>query len=150
MPKFDEVKDSGERSEFSTGAIRDAQGGKGRYDLLPSYAIHRLARHFENGARKYSENNWRKGIPLRRYLDSMGRHFFKLIAGADDEDHGAALAWNILCYLETEEMIKRGMIKDEKINDLDPIQSIYAEENGGVPAEEEPKEDETDGSPPST
>lgn len=29
------IKDSGERREFSTGAVRDIQEGKGRCDLLP-------------------------------------------------------------------------------------------------------------------
>lgn len=30
-----EIKDSGERREFETGAVRDIQEGKGRCDLLP-------------------------------------------------------------------------------------------------------------------
>ena len=30
-----EIKDSGERREFSTGAVRDIQEGKGRCDLMP-------------------------------------------------------------------------------------------------------------------
>ena len=30
-----EIKDSGERREFDTGAVRDIQEGKGRMDLLP-------------------------------------------------------------------------------------------------------------------
>lgn len=30
-----EIKDSGERREFETGAVRDIQDGKGRCDLLP-------------------------------------------------------------------------------------------------------------------
>lgn len=29
------IKDSGSRREFDTGAVRDIQHGKGRYDLLP-------------------------------------------------------------------------------------------------------------------
>lgn len=29
------IKDSGERREFSTGAMRDIQDGNGRMDLLP-------------------------------------------------------------------------------------------------------------------
>ena len=30
-----EIKDSGERREFESGAVRDIQVGKGRCDLLP-------------------------------------------------------------------------------------------------------------------
>lgn len=29
------IKDSGERTEFGTGAVRDMHSGKGRMDLLP-------------------------------------------------------------------------------------------------------------------
>ena len=30
-----EILDSGERTEFQTGAVRDMHEGKGRFDLLP-------------------------------------------------------------------------------------------------------------------
>ena len=34
------IKDSGARTEFKTGAVRDIQEGKGRMDLLPARALH--------------------------------------------------------------------------------------------------------------
>jgi hypothetical protein len=114
---FNEVKDSGARQEFITGAVRDTQAGKGRFDLLPYYAITRLAQHFENGARKYGDSNWRKGIPLCRYLDSLMRHAFKFMAGMDDEDHLAAVIWNACCLLETQELIKLDFLPKE-LDDL--------------------------------
>lgn len=113
MKEFDKVQDSGKRQSFKTGAVRDTQENKGRYDLLPVHAIHRLARHFENGARKYDADNWRKGIPLRRYMDSLLRHAFEFMGGKDDEDHLAAIIWNACCLLETQEMIKRGLLPEE-------------------------------------
>ena len=108
--EYDEVKDSGTRREFTTGANRDCAEGKGRYDLLPCYAIHRLARHFENGAVKYDARNWEKGIPLHCYIDSAMRHLFKYLGGSRDEDHMIAAAWNILCYVETEKRIAEGRL----------------------------------------
>ena len=39
------IKDSGERREFSTGAVRDIQEGKGRTDLLPLLEVHNLLQH---------------------------------------------------------------------------------------------------------
>lgn len=33
------IKDSGNRTEFSTGAVRDMHEGKGRCDLLPPLAL---------------------------------------------------------------------------------------------------------------
>ena len=122
--KFDKVKDSGERQEFETGARRDTQTGKGRFDLLPVNAIFRLAKHFENGARKYGPNNWRKGIPLSRYLDSMMRHAFKFAGGLEDEDHLSALIWNACCLLETQELIRQGKLPE----DLDDLPDVCLDE----------------------
>lgn len=96
------LKDSGTRQEFASGAVRDQQTGKGRFDLLPPAALLRLAKHFEKGALKYDARNWEKGIPLSRFLDSALRHTFAYLRGQSDEDHLVAAAWNLLAALETE------------------------------------------------
>ena len=97
------IKDSGNRREFKSGAVRDIQEGKGRMDLLPACAIIRLAKHFENGAKKYEERNWEKGIPTHSFIDSAIRHLMKYLDGATDEDHLCAAAWNCMCCMWTEE-----------------------------------------------
>lgn len=51
------IKDSGERTVFPTGSVRDMHEGKGRMDLLPCNAIIELSKHCENGALKYGERN---------------------------------------------------------------------------------------------
>ena len=104
------VKDSGARQSFSTGAVRDLQQGKGRFDLVPTIAIRRLAKHFENGAVKYGDNNWQKGIPLARYLDSLERHVNCLKAGEPTEDHLAAIIWNAVCFMWTQNEIEHGYL----------------------------------------
>jgi hypothetical protein len=124
MSNYD-VKDSGQRQNFDTGAVRDVQDGKGRYDLLPFHAIERVAHIFEKGAKKYAEENWRKGIPLRRYLDSALRHLSKAAQGQRDEDHFAMAAWNVMCLLETEFMIKQGILPTE----LDNLPQWFSNEN---------------------
>ena len=99
---FNAVKDSGARENFDTGSRRDTRDGKGRFDLIPHEFLEALARHFENGARKYGDRNWEKGQPLSRYLDSALRHMMKARQGLEDEDHLSAAAWNIcgiLCTL---------------------------------------------------
>lgn len=93
------IKDSGERTEFSTGAKRDIQRGKGRMDLLPWYGIMEVSKHCEEGAEKYGEHNVDKGIPLHSLCDSAARHLAKFIAGEVDEDHLRAAAWNLLWAL---------------------------------------------------
>ena len=114
---FKEVKDSGERQKFSTGAVRDTQKGKGRFDLLPPRALKRIAKHFENGAIKYGDRNWEKGMPFTRYIDSALRHLFAILEGKNDEDHKSAVAWNMLCLIELEERIESGLISKE-LDDL--------------------------------
>ena len=88
---------------FNSGAVRDNSEGKGRCDLLPACAILRLAKHFENGAKKYQERNWELGIPISSYMDSAIRHLMKYLDGQNDEDHFCAAAWNCLCAMWTEE-----------------------------------------------
>ena len=152
FPKADEkphIKDSGERREFDTGAVRDIQEGKGRCDLMPldvvAYQINsgadkdcvlqsiylftngndiqylylvvehfrnmigcnmvdlllEVSKHFEEGAKKYGENNWQKGIPTHCYIDSAIRHYLKWLRGDNDEPHDRAFCWNILCCIWT-------------------------------------------------
>ena len=57
--------------------------------------------HYENGAMKYGENNWKLGQPMHVLLDSGIRHTLKGISGNDDEPHIRAAAWNYLCAIWT-------------------------------------------------
>ena len=144
------IKDSGERTEFATGAVRDMQKGKGRCDLLPldvaaefltdpngreDYILKdiyyfqqtgkteflfdalcdfcdirgwdrktmllELSKHFENGAEKYGENNWQKGLPVSCYINSAVRHYLKWLRGDDDEPHDRSFCWNLICCVWT-------------------------------------------------
>ena len=151
-----EIKDSGNRREFASGAVRDIADGKGRCDLLPldivadaldyysanwdkvrgshdpliavyrfmeskdvnnlyhamiGFCIHNsiefpdmileVSKHFEDGARKYGERNWERGIPCHCYLDSGVRHYLKWFGDYDDERHDRAFCWNLLCLAWT-------------------------------------------------
>ena len=138
------IKDSGERKQFDTGAVRDIQEGKGRCDLLPLFEVAEIlgdpligciamfmktgdpkrlqqvfceftnmyftdefsamldvAKHYEEGAKKYGERNWEKGIPLHCYIDSAIRHYLKFRRDDNDEPHDRAFLWNILGALWT-------------------------------------------------
>ena len=94
------IKDSGDRREFSTGAVRDMQEGKGRMDLLPWAAIMAVSQHCELGALKYGEHNVDKGIPTHSLCDSAARHLAKYMDGWDDEPHLVAAAWNLLWAIQ--------------------------------------------------
>ena len=149
------IKDSGDRTEFESGAVRDMREGKGRCDLMPlrvvgaimqkpifnelamfqetgdvnclyrclkgfsanwddkktksspseifdqrySTMFLEVAKHYEEGAKKYGENNWQKGIPTWCYIDSAIRHYLKWLRGDKDEPHDRAFVWNIMCCI---------------------------------------------------
>lgn len=97
------IKDSGERTRFETGAVRDMHKGKGRCDLLPMSVLLRLAKHYENGCNKYGDRNWENGIPCHSFADSAMRHIFKYMDGWKDEDHLIAAIWNLCGLAWTEE-----------------------------------------------
>lgn len=107
------LKDSGARRSFGTGSVRDAATGKGCFYLLPWRAITLAARQMERGKAKYGERNWEKGQPLSSYLDSAMRHLVKHQHGWTDEPHLDAFVWNALCYAETAERIRLGILPGE-------------------------------------
>lgn len=55
--------------------------------------------HFEEGAKKYGEDNWQKGLPVSCYLDSAIRHYLKYRRGDTDEPHDRAFVWNLMCCI---------------------------------------------------
>lgn len=107
------LPDSGSRSEFTTGAVRDAMSGKGLPSLIPPEAIRRLACRFEDGATKYGRDNWQKGIPLSRYHDAIVRHTLAAAEGEREEDHLGAVLWNAAAWIWTEDQIRDGLLPGE-------------------------------------
>lgn len=136
------IKDSGDRTEFETGAKRDMHAGKGRMDLLPWYGIMEVSKHCEEGALKYGEHNVDKGIPLHSLLDSASRHLAKYMVGMDDEDHLRAACWNLLWALNQREThpelddrfaAKVGEVKKKNYQVLCPnCEATIIKENGQI------------------
>lgn len=93
-----ETKDSGKRESYDSGMVRDTQDGKPRYDLIDEPMLTRWAELMARGAEKYGENNWRLANSeeeLQRFKASGFRHFIQWIRGDTDEDHAAAILYNI-------------------------------------------------------
>lgn len=100
-----ETKDSGVRSEYASGMVRDSQEGKPRFDLLTpldtpykEQLLTRWAELMGRGAEKYGDRNWEKGDGTEEYLRAKGsafRHFMQWYFGETDEDHAAATLFNI-------------------------------------------------------
>ena len=98
------TKDSGKRQEFETGAKRDIQDDKPRPDLISPHALLRIGGLLARGADKYGERNWEKGMPYSRFLASAFRHLLQYAKGDRDEDHLAAVCFNIMAIIHFEEL----------------------------------------------
>jgi hypothetical protein len=93
------IKDSGERQQFASGMQRDTSADKTDYTLIMDGPMFkRWAEHLTAGAKKYAKRNWMQAAgqaELERFVESATRHFFQWVNGDRDEDHGAAVFFNI-------------------------------------------------------
>jgi nucleoside 2-deoxyribosyltransferase len=112
-----QMKDSGERQKFTTGAVRDTATGKPRPDLISPHANLREGAWLKLGAEKYKERNWEAGIPISRCIASLARHLESYKLGLRDEDHMAAIRCNAGFILHYEEEIKAGRL-DSSLDDM--------------------------------
>jgi len=107
------TRDSGKRSSYSSGMVRDICEDKPRYDLIPIPMLKRLAELYTRGANKYGVNNWQKANSeeeLEHAKASAFRHFIQWLENEEDEDHAVATVWNIF----TCEYIKDKLAKENK------------------------------------
>lgn len=93
------TKDSGQRKEFASGMKRDVTTGKILWHLVNSGPmLKRWAELLTRGAEKYDADNWMKANgdeELKRFKESAFRHFMQWYNNETDEDHGAAVMFNI-------------------------------------------------------
>ena len=79
--------------------------GKTRYDLIPAYSLHMLAEVYTFGARKYADNNWRKGLKWSRVFGAAMRHLWAFWKGEDTDPesglpHLCHAAWCVFTLLD--------------------------------------------------
>jgi len=99
MDKLYTVKDSGKREQFESGMVRDVADDKIDYTLVfDGPMLERWAVHLTKGAKKYAKRNWMKANGQAEYdraTESLTRHFIQYIYGDTDEDHAAAILFNV-------------------------------------------------------
>lgn len=99
-----QIKDSGARQEFDSGMVRDTTEGKVEFlSMRLGPMFKRWAAHLTKGRQKYPDPS--PGVPnwtlasgegeFIRARESASRHFEQWLAGDEDEDHAAAVFFNI-------------------------------------------------------
>ena len=84
---------------FESGAIRDSNKGKSRPDLISPYMLEALGKVLAEGAEKYGDKNWEKGMPQEVFKESAARHYVAWMMGKEDEDHAAKLIFNVGAWI---------------------------------------------------
>ena len=103
MENHSGMNDGGARMTYDTGAMREPSTNKGAYELISPFALERIAIWYELGARKYADRNWEKGIPFNRLIQSAIRHMIRWMKGDREEDHLAAVCWNVMAMMHFQE-----------------------------------------------
>lgn len=89
--------------EFPSGAVRNKDGSKERYDLFSPIAMEALARVFGEGAEEYPPWNWEKGLSISFLVNRALRHWFLYASGDRSEDHLAKCEWGFHTARHSEE-----------------------------------------------
>lgn len=90
IDRFQQTGDA-EHLEHALCAFLRLRGWDGWSDMFLDVAV-----HYAEGAKKYSENNWKLGINTKSYVDSAVRHGLKWLRGDKDENHDLAFVFNII------------------------------------------------------
>jgi hypothetical protein len=104
-------------TKFPTGAIRDDVTGKEDYTETISWtAFKRYAQYMTSKKSRYGVGNFKKGIPIPSYEQSLVRHLQKYMANKyeggtieKDDDHLSAMVFNILGIIHEEEREKNAI-----------------------------------------
>lgn len=90
-------------TKFPNGAVRGKEETPARFDLISPVGLRRLAETYGEGALKYSEGNWLKGIDAKNLMNHALVHLNKYLSGDTSEDHLAHASWNLFAIMHFEE-----------------------------------------------
>ena len=98
-----EVKErDGQTVKFATGAVRSGDAEGTRYDLISPIGLEAVARTCAEGAAKYSDFNWERGMPVHDLLNHAIRHIYRYLAGDRSEPHLPHAAWGLMAAIHSE------------------------------------------------
>jgi len=94
----------GTTSKFGTGAVRSDTFEGVRYDLVSPIGLREVARACAEGAEKYADFNWERGMPVHDLLNHAIAHVYQFLAGDRSEPHLGHAAWNLLAAIHSHEL----------------------------------------------
>ena len=95
---------AGTTAKFGTGAIRSDTFEEFRYDLVSPIGLREVARACAEGAAKYGDWNWEKGMPVHDLLNHAIAHIYGFLSGDRSEPHLGHAAWNLLAAIHSHEL----------------------------------------------
>jgi hypothetical protein len=98
------IPQAGTTAKFGTGAIRSDTFEEFRYDLVSPIGLREVARACAEGAQKYSDFNWERGMPVNDLLNHAIAHVYQFLAGDRSEPHLGHAAWNLLAAIHSHEL----------------------------------------------
>lgn len=94
-----------EQETFSSGMKRKTQAHKPRFELIIPLSqrydetlLYRWAKLMQKGTKEYSDRNWEQANSpeeIERFKAAAFRHFMQWLQGEEDQDHAAAILFNI-------------------------------------------------------
>ena len=96
-------KPAGTTEKFGTGAVRSDTVEAFRYDLVSPIGLREVARTCAEGAAKYGDWNWEKGMPVHDLLNHAIAHIYQFLSGDRNEPHLGHAAWNVLAAIHSQE-----------------------------------------------
>jgi len=95
---------SGREVRFDTGAVRSSDAEKTRYDLISPIGLRAVAEACAEGAEKYGDFNWERGMPAGDLLNHAIRHIYMFLGGDRNEDHLGHAAWGLMAAIHSLEV----------------------------------------------
>lgn len=123
-----------------------ANQGKPRMSLVSPIAVRKIAHVMTDGARKYSDNQWRNGFYFTELIDALERHSNAYLAGQKVDpqsgySHLSHLGCCVMMLLELEETMPE-LYDIYQIKNVDEV--LARIDRGPEKTEEQLKKDEAD------
>jgi hypothetical protein len=116
-----QIEEKKEIRTFKSGAIRDSEQGKESYvETISWTAFRRYSQYMTGKKEKYGAGNYKKGIDIECYEESLMRHIVKYFANKyegenleKNDDHLSAILFNCFGIMHEEERLRINKDKNQ-------------------------------------